>query len=132
MDSENTTIHRNITKNNISDLFFSSLNMNALQDGIRNRVYNETEQKISRQSDIDLLIIMRSIYFTYAQNRPDDIVQQVRELNIRVLDETVPRVVSEVRTNLIYQKDICTLPVPMERSQNMSSAGTKTLFTREL
>ena len=45
------------------------------------RVYNQTNHVISRQSDMNLQIIMRSIYLQYGKNLPTGIPEQVQELN---------------------------------------------------
>ena len=92
-------ISRNLDSTEVSKLFFSLKNIDLLQQGIRNKILNVTNGKIniSRQSDDELKIIMRSIYFQYGQNRNENI------------------------------KDISTLPEPLERSVLPSKKGTKTL-----
>lgn len=115
----------------LSDLFFSKLNRDALQLGLQRLVYKDTKKIIGRQSDVELEIIMRSVFLQYARHMPFEVVEQVRELNARVLDYAVPRVVREIQQNATYRADIQRLPVPMERSQNVSSAGTKFLHMKE-
>lgn len=123
-------IKGHFTENPLSDIFFSQTNVNALQDGIRYMVWKKTDgaHVIDRQSDTELQVIMRSIYLTHAKNAPFDVVGQVRELNRMVLDWVVPRIVQEISLYQKYKRDISTLPVPLERSKNMSSTGTKFLF----
>jgi hypothetical protein len=41
--------------------------------------------QIDRQSDSDLLMVMRSYYLTYAQNIPGNEAEELRELNERVV-----------------------------------------------
>jgi hypothetical protein len=113
----------------LSDLFFSSLNIDALQLGIQNRVVNETEgkYKVGRQSDAELKIVMRSIFLQYAKHQPEHIVEQVRELNKLVLDFSVGQVLTNLRQYVVYRKDASTLPLPMEWGVNPSVKGTKNL-----
>jgi hypothetical protein len=122
-------ISGNLTSNNVSDLFFSEKNINALQDGIRYRVYNETNGKyvIGRQSDQELKIVMRSIYFQYGLNQESDYVGQVRVLNAQVLSWTVAEVLSNLLQQQQYKNDISTLPIPLERAPLMTTKGTKVL-----
>lgn len=113
----------------LSDLFFSPTNIDALQEGIRYRIWNETGRGIviGRQSDTELKIVMRSIFLQLAKHHPQDVVGQVRELNGHVLAWAVPEVLSNLKQHVAYRRDASTLPVPMERAQLMTSKGTRTL-----
>ena len=117
----------------LSDLFFSPQNMEALQQGIRYLVYEKSCKKhvIDKQSEEDLHIVMRSIYLQHALNLPYMIVEQVRDLNKKVLDFIVPRVLNEISIYMEYKRRVSTLPVPLARSENTSVTGTKTLELRD-
>lgn len=117
------------TKNTISELFFSELNINALQDGIRYKIYNETNGKyiIGRQSDQELKVVMRSIYLQYSLNNENDCVGQIRILNSYVLNWCVSEILSNLLQHQKYKIDSSTLPMPLERSPLMTTKGTKTL-----
>jgi hypothetical protein len=123
-----------VAENAVSDVFFGQKNVDALQEAIRYQVYLRSNKKfiISRQSDVELQIIMRSIYLQYSKNLPFDLVGQIQALNQKVLDYAVPIVLTEVQQREMYRQDITRLPIPMERSQNVSLAGTKFLYTAEL
>ena len=58
-------ISRNLDCTAVSKVFFSLDNIDLLQRGIRNKILNLTEGdiNISRQSDDELKIVMRSIYY---------------------------------------------------------------------
>lgn len=118
-----------VAKNEVSDLFFSDLNIDALQLGIRNGVYLKSCKKhvIGTQSEEELKIIMRSVYLQHAKNLPFDVVAQVRELNLHVLIFAVDRILTEINIYKKYRQDLASLPDPMERSTNTSSRGTKVL-----
>jgi hypothetical protein len=122
-------ISRNLDSTEVSKLFFSLKNIDILQQGIRNKILNVTNGKIniSRQSDDELKIIMRSIYFQYGQNRNDNICMQVLDLNTRVIEWSVPQIITNFKQSQQYIKDISTLPEPLERSILPSKKGTKTL-----
>jgi len=129
--SENPT---NITSRNqsctkLSDLYFSNDNINILQYGIRNRILNESNGEIfiGRQSDDELKIIMRSIYYQYGKNLDNDIMGQIRDLNEKVLDWSIPRIISNMKQYNRYIQDISTMPVPLERAQLTSEKGTKSM-----
>lgn len=113
----------------LSDVFFSQENIEALQQGIRYRIYSETNGRfvIGRQSDQELKIVMRSIYYQYAKNDGTDIIAQTRELNAKVLDWAVPEVLSNLMQFQTYKKDASTLPMPLEHPPYMGNKGLKGL-----
>jgi hypothetical protein len=122
------------TKNIISDtplskVYFSEDNIDLIQDELKQAVYNKTDNKyvIDRQSDTELLIVMRSIFLQNSNNLPYDIKNQIIQLNKLVLDYCIPNVVSGILSYNGYLKDIANPIMPMENPQNVSSAGTKTL-----
>lgn len=115
--------------NEVSNIFFSEANIEALQQGIRYRVFVETNGQfvIGRQSDQELKIIMRSIYLQYTKNAPHNCLDQVRDLNAKVLEWAVPEVLSNVKQYAVYKKDASTMPMPLEHAPLMSTKGTKVL-----
>lgn len=129
-----TAISNKIENNKISNIYFSRVNIDALQQGIRYLVWKNSKNKyvIGKQSEVQLQVIMRSIYFQYSKNLDYDILAQVKELNQKILDYVVPNIIIEIEQYNYYIKDISALPVPLERSKNVSSAGTKFLYTAEL
>ena len=75
----------------------------------------------------ELKIVMRAIYYQYSRNMPNHITEQVNDLNKKVVDWSVPHILSAVDHYYYYLNDISHMPVPMQSPQSMSSAGTKTL-----
>jgi len=127
-------IKGNFEKNCVNDLFFSQVNIDALQSGMKNLVSNKTNGKhmIGNQSENELMIIMRGIYLEYGQNLLTNVVEQVRDLNKKVLDFSVPRILVDLEQYDKYIQDASQLHVPMERSTNVSNKGNKVLFRKEL
>ena len=113
----------------LNDLFFSPMNVNALQDGIRYRVFVESQGRfvVGRQSDVELGIVMRSIMLQEGKNKDEDVVEQVRVLNGMVLDYCVPLVLREAGSYLVYRRDVATLPEPISRGEMVTSKGTRSL-----
>lgn len=119
----------NIEVNPLSKLFFSKMNFDALQHGIRYSVYKHTKGRhtIDNQSRDELLTIMRSVYLQYSRNLEVNLVQQVKELNGMVLEYSVPRIINEIDMYVTYRQDIQTLPTFLDRSKSESVKGTKTI-----
>jgi hypothetical protein len=128
-DYAREALNGDLTRNPVSELFFSELNINVLQDGIRYRIYNETNGKytIGRQSDQELKAVMRSIYYQYSLNQDTNCVGQVKVLNSYVLNWCVSEILSNLLQYQQYKIDSSTLPMPLDRSPIMTTKGTKTL-----
>ena len=111
-------------------LFMSRTNVEALQQGIRYRVYVDSRGRhvIGRQSDAELAIIMRSILLQDGRNATDTgAVQQVRALNALVIAFCVPRIISELVAYENSLDDVSRLPMPLDRGQIASSKGDRQL-----
>lgn len=117
------------TPNETSRLYFSPENIDALHEAIRYRIYVETKGKyvIGRQSDVELKIVMRSIYLQTGIMADMGCIAAVRSLNTKVLEWVVPEVLSNLLQYEKYRIDASTLPMPMEHAPLMTSKGTKTL-----
>lgn len=120
---------KNIDCSEVSELFFSKRNVDAVQDAIRYRVWVDTQRRhlIGRQSEEELHMIMRALYLQYGNNDPYDITHQVRVLNTRVLDYCVPTIVSEIDMYMQYRQDIQQLPIPLERGEYATNKGSRVL-----
>lgn len=112
--------------NNLSITFFSKINIDKIQLIIQRRILNEINEKISRQSDLELQIIMKSIYLENSKNNPNNIEQQVNELNELVINEAVRIIKEQIYSYKGYRRDISTPRYILPHSVNPSSAGEKT------
>lgn len=122
----------NWEQNTLSRSFFSPENITNIQHLIRKGVYDKSGDKkyvIDDQSVDELKIIMRGIFYQYARNLETDVKDQIKDLNAKVIDWSVPHVLSAVDHYYYYINDISHLPVPMQSPQNLSRAGTKSLPT---
>jgi len=99
----------------LSKAFFSAQNQQILQNGIRAGVYRMSKNKyvIAPQPFADLNIIMRGIFLQNARNLPENISQQIEELNSLVLQHTVPKLYGEAKGYLQYLKDASTIAIPL-------------------
>ena len=128
-DYEHDAVKGNVASNPVSNLFFSDVNIDALQRGIINMVLNKSCGKLNvgKQSTSELLIVMRAKYLQESINSFIDVVGQVKRLNEQVLVYCIPRIMNELEMHNTYIRDISTLPVPMRHGESTSVAGTKTL-----
>ena len=114
--------------NNLSNTFFSSQNLNYIQNKIIESVLVQSngEYKIGRQSDTQLQIIMRSTYLSYSKNLSGYLEEQLNQLNDMVVKECVDRIIPEIQQYLGYRDDISKPREFMPLPQNMSDSGKKT------
>lgn len=123
----------NLSNTNLSDLNFHQSNIDLLQESIIAAIYKHPETygtKISKQSEDELLIIMRSIFLQHSKNQPNNIQQQIHELNKLVLDYCIPNIVSAIKQYKGYIKYITKEPEVMEMPQFVNTKGDKTLMPR--
>jgi len=100
---------------NLSQTFFSQQNIQILQNGIRAGVYEKSngQYTIAPQDCDSLKIVMRSVFLQNAANQPNNITQQVTELNKIVLSYCIQQVYSEAQGYMKYIEDASTLVVPI-------------------
>lgn len=113
----------------LSHVFFSRQNLNHIQDMIRFEVYMKSNKKyvIDRQSDVNLEIIMRSIYLQHSPNLPDKIKEQIEYLDKLVVDWCVEQIIPEVEQYMGYLSEIEYMPLPIDLPRNLSSKGSRGL-----
>lgn len=112
----------------LNTVFFGQSNIDNLQQSIHDAVLamSKGEHSLSRQSDADLMLIMRSYYLQYAQNNPDQVAEELDQLNQRVVAFASNRIMVEITAYKRYRKDILDFPDPNERPMDMSIFGTRT------
>lgn len=115
------------TGNPLSQFFFSNKNVEILHQSIIMEVFKTSGNRIGRQSDTELQIIMRSIYLQYSENNNCNIISQVKVLNKKVLDYCVEKINRAISSYLTYKNDISSMPVPLTHPRNLSNAGEKSL-----
>lgn len=113
----------------LSELFFCKENMKRIQNQMRYRVFVASggKYKIGPQDNTELEIIMRAMYLQHAKNLPNQLKEQVNELNRLVVEFSWPKILSEIEQYLGYLKNLEMLPNPIPLPQNLSSKGTRTL-----
>ena len=111
----------------LSKQYFSKQNINKIQQGIQKQIYIKSnyKYKIGNQSENELIVIMRAMYLKYSKNLDTNIKEQICELNNKVFEYSIPNILSNIEQKMGYLNSINNNNYIMERSQNMSSKGTK-------
>lgn len=116
----------NTEPNLLAKLFFSRKNMQIIQHKVMKDIYERSKNiyKPDYQPETELLIIMRSVYLTYAKNLPDDLTKQIAELNEISYQKVVEKVYPQLLSYIAYLRDASQMYTPMEVPKNVSNTGT--------
>lgn len=109
----------------LSILFFSEENINLLQNAIKRGVFEMSKKQyvIGNQNSDELKIIMRSIFFQESRNLPNDITNQIKGLNKKVIDYSVKQIYEAAIGYIKYKRDVSCGPNIIEHPLNSSSKG---------
>jgi len=106
--------------------FFSRANVDRVQADIRCVIQNKLGYGISRQSDDQLLIVMRAVYMQDGDQSPPDSRAELVRLNGIVVAQCAPIIASNIKQFLGYLEDASRIPAPLERGINTSIKGSNT------
>jgi hypothetical protein len=115
----------NAMKSELSTTYYSSSNVEYIQKTIADSVKSATGYQIGRQDDMDLYNLMRKVYTDYMVNDSENVLPQVNEMNKVVVSMATKTISNGIVENLIYLRDISTLPVPPQTPKNTSTYGLK-------
>lgn len=114
----------------LSQLYFSKENTSRIQKHIKKEVYKQTNGQYRLdvdQDESDLLIIMRAVFIEQGKYYPNRIVAQVKELNRKTIEYLVPDLITNIKQQHDYIRDINRPINPPNNSLNVSSKGRRTL-----
>lgn len=118
----------------LENTFFSDENIGLINKQLILTVFKKTkgQYKISNQTTESLTIVMRYVFLEHAKHLPYNILEQIRELNFRVVTEIVPIIITQITQRTEYLKTISeprdVLPLPINAHggsrQNLPSITT--------
>lgn len=118
------------TNTQLSKIFFADENIKRIQRKIRKSIRTRTNNQFRLDVDQDvkeLLIAMRAVYMEHARNLPGQVVRQVKRLNEKVIDEIVPGIITNIKQDYGYLKEINKPLNPIQLPINVSNKGRLTL-----
>lgn len=115
----------------LSELFFSKKNVNLIHIKIINKFKKEFNVNLGKQSENELLIVMRSIYLDNSKNTfnsKNEVKNQLDKLNNRVIEICFNNIKTNYLGHQLYLQRINTDNfTPLNRSEFVSNKGDKTL-----
>ena len=99
----------------LSDTYFSQRNIEIIQNALRKGVYDKSDGKIliDKQSDDQIILVMRSMFYQYSKNLDTNILQQIEELNNYVIKYCIESVYNEAVAYLKYKEDSSKMHIPI-------------------
>jgi hypothetical protein len=127
------TINVNYENTPLINAFFSSKNIQIIQNGIRANVYKKSDGEfIISQQDCDTLkIIMRGVFLQHSMNMQYNYTEQISQLNEMVIDFSVKQIMGEIESYIKYKRDVSTLSMPLPLPIMTSTVKTKQLELKQ-
>ena len=114
----------------VSELFLCMENINRIQKMIKKQIFIETNGKYLLnidQNESDLIIVMRNVLLSCAENSPYRVVHQVKILNQKVMKRIIPDMITAVKQDDAYIKQLDKPIEPIPLPVNVNSKGRKQL-----
>ena len=123
----NTSIITNqIEPNKLTAAYFSKRNLDYIQAQIIAGIKTQFQRDITRQSDTQVQIVMRSIYFQFGKNNNMPLQTQLNELNNLVIAECIRIIGPNIQQYEGYIRDV-TNPIPtIPLPESATNKGYKT------
>ena len=104
-----------IERTSLSDAYFSLANIQIIQNALRKGVYDKSGGKImvDNQPQDQIISVMRSFYYQHSKNLPNNIPQQISDLNEHVKKFCINSVYGEAVAYLKYKEDSSKMYQPM-------------------
>lgn len=118
------------TNEPVGQVFFSRNNVNRVQKQIKRALEAQLKYEFAieeEQDETDLLVAMRAVYMQFGRYRNEKIIHQVKQLNKLLLDYIIPDMVTMIKQEYGYIKEINEPLKPIARPVNVSNAGRRTL-----
>ena len=102
-------------RTSLSDAYFSLANIQIIQNALRKGVYDKSGGKImvDNQPQDQIVSVMRSMYYQHSKNLPNNIPQQISDLNEHVKKFCINSVYGEAVAYLKYKEDSSKMYQPM-------------------
>jgi hypothetical protein len=113
----------------LSKLYFSLANREEVQTRIRYEIWKVSRNRyiIDSQNEMELGIMMRSVFLQHSKNLNCNFKQQIQELNNIVVESVVPGILTRIKQYIIYLRDKSQPLQPLDRPKNTNTTGTKSL-----
>jgi hypothetical protein len=113
----------------LEETFFLDQNVDLIQKQVIMEVYKMSNKKylIKFQKKETINIIMQYVFNEYAQHLPFNIKNQIIELNNKTVKILCSDIIENLNSHEKYMRDSTTQPKLLDRPENVSYAGNRTL-----
>ena len=115
-------------ENELNTRFFSTENVEIIHKLIQQQVYikSNKKHKIGRQSDDQLIIIMKSMFLQHGRFLETHIEEQIQELNYKVAEECAKIIIQHIEQHLHYIENLDKNLDIIDYGASTNTAGSKT------
>lgn len=113
-------------------LFFSDFNKNLIQRGVRQTFKNRSGIAIDYQNPDDMYSIMRVVFINNSGDHYNRVNEQVRAMNMKVIDTAVSQIQTGVSQYIAYANDIDSTRTLIDQPINTSTVGKKIDFNDKI
>lgn len=114
------------TSTPLSQTFFCSENVDAVQKTIRHKFRQESGLSLDRQNDSDLLALMRKVFIEQESANPyGQVVEQTRAMNEHVVSQALGDIRTNVSQFMTYVRDMDKPLVPIDQPRSTTDYGKK-------
>lgn len=113
----------------LEETFFLSENIDLIQKKTVMTIYNMSNKKylVKFQKEEKVTTIMKYVFNEFAQHLPFNIKEQIIELNNKTVNIIAKDIIDNLESHEKYMRDSNNQPSLMDRPENVSSAGNRTL-----
>jgi hypothetical protein len=108
------------------------MNISRIQRDITQAVIKETGYKTEPQNESSILVVMKSVFSKSFSNPYSNIEEQVQKMNAQTVEDSVGIMKPNVMQNIVYRKNLGTLPQPQDYPGNTSTYGKKIPFNTKI
>jgi hypothetical protein len=112
-------------ENDLSRKFFSSKNIIAIQTAITTNIKQMTDYTVPPQNEELVKNMMWNVYMEFCAHMPDKIDEQIKSLNRKVLEQSIPSIVESIKADIKYRYDISHMHTPIAHSVSTTNKGLK-------
>lgn len=119
-------LNGNLENTPLSIAFFSSKNIEIIQNAIKKGVYQKSNKLIDTQDEMEIKIIMRSIFLQGCINTSQSLTRQIEALNMLVIKYCVTNIYNTLISYYKYREDASIMALPHD-NPILSNMKNKTL-----
>jgi len=123
---------RGYDSSEVKKTFFSKVNVDFINQQIKNNVYKKSGIKIPDQKWHHLSPILESVFDSLSLNYKDHIAEQLNMLNNTAIKFCTNHILNEIPSRLKVKERVDQIGMPLDDPMSTNSRGSNTIFDNSL